>query len=153
MIGHESAEALFEGERLSAQTALTRAGLAPEFTLAPKDVLALINGSTVTLGLAILALHDACLLARNADVAAALSMEAMRGELAAFDERIHLARNQVGQITVAENVRRLLAGSERTSPIARRVQVERLCAARPGCVCVAVHSAGARRRPRRAGFC
>jgi len=123
MIGHESAEAFYRSERMPAQTALTRAGLAPEFTLAPKDVLALINGSTVTLGLAILALHDAWLLARNADVAAALSIEAMRGELAAFDERIHLARNQVGQIAVAENLRRLLAGSERTTEDSRRVRL------------------------------
>ncbi len=123
MIGHERAEAVFQGQRLPARTGLARAGLAPDFTLAPKDVLALINGSTVTLGLAVLALHDAWLLARNADVAAAMSMEAMRGELAAFDPRIHAARNQVGQILVAENVRRLLAGSERTTEGARSVRL------------------------------
>jgi histidine ammonia-lyase len=123
MIGHERAEAFYRGQRMPAREALEHAGLAPEFKLAPKDVLALINGSTVTLGLAVLALHDAWLLARNADVAAALSMEAMRGELAAFDARIHLARNQVGQIAVADNVRRLLLDSERTTEDARRVRL------------------------------
>ncbi len=123
MIGHERAEAYYRGERIPARVALERAGLPMSFTLAPKDVLALINGSTITLGLAVLALHDAWLLARNADVAAALSMEAMRGEMAAFDPRIHQARNQVGQIVVAENIRRLLKDSQRTTEDARRVKL------------------------------
>jgi histidine ammonia-lyase len=123
MIGHDRAEAVYRGKRMPARAALELAGLSPDFKLAPKDVLALINGSTVTLGLAVLALHDAWLLARNADVAAALSMEAMRGELAAFDPRIHVARNQVGQIAVAENVRRLLVSSERTTEDARGVRL------------------------------
>jgi len=123
MVGHEKGEAFFGGERMSAVRALELAGLPTSFKLAPKDVLALINGSTISLATAALALHDAKQLARQADVALALSLEAVRGETAAFDERIHAARNAPGQITVSRNVRAFVAGSERTTEEARRIQL------------------------------
>lgn len=123
MVGHEKAEAFYRGERMPAVQALAAAGLDTEFELAPKDVLALINGSTISLATACLALHDAWSLTRQADVALALSLEAVRGELDAFDERIHLARNAPGQVTVARNVRALTEGSERTVEEARKIQL------------------------------
>ncbi len=70
-----------------------------------------------------LAHADAVQLARTADLALALSMEAMRGELAAFDPRIQKARNSDAQEAVAGNVRRLLAGSQRTTEAARQVRL------------------------------
>ncbi|AZZ53286.1 MULTISPECIES: HAL/PAL/TAL family ammonia-lyase [Rathayibacter] len=123
MVGHEKAEAYHRGVRMPAVEALAAAGLEIEFDLKPKDVLALINGSTISLATACLALHDAWSLTRQADVALALSLEAVRGELDAFDERIHLARNAPGQVDVAANVRALTAGSERTVEDARRIQL------------------------------
>lgn len=123
MIGHERAEAIYKGVRMPAAEALRAAGLAPTFTLGPKDVLGLINGSTVSLGVAILALDDAQSLARHADIALALSLEAMRGQLNAFDARIHRARNSQFQEDVATNVLRLTEGSGRTNEDARRIRL------------------------------
>ncbi|WP_328296170.1 histidine ammonia-lyase [Kineococcus sp. NBC_00420] len=123
MVGHEKGEAFFGGERMPAVRALELAGLETEFVLGPKDVLALINGSTISLATAALALHDAKQLTRQADVALSLSLEAVRGETAAFDERIHTARNAPGQVTVSRNVRAFVASSERTTEVARTVQL------------------------------
>ncbi|MFT4212866.1 MAG: histidine ammonia-lyase [Microbacterium sp.] len=123
MIGHEKAEARYRGERMPARDALVAAGLEPDFALAPKDVLAMINGSTISLASAILSLADAELLARTADVAHALSLEAVRGEKAAYDSRIHAARNAEGQLESSENTRRLIAGSTLTTEDARRVKL------------------------------
>lgn len=122
LIGHPQAECFFQGERMPAQQALERAGIAPtEFPLAAKDGLALINGSTVSLAIAVLAAHDARAALAHADVALALSLEAMRGELAAFDARIHAARPHPGQQASADNLRRIVAGSGRCTTAAREV--------------------------------
>lgn len=121
LVGHPETEAFYQGERLSAQEALIRAGLEPEFEMKAKDVLGMINGCTFTMGMAVLALYDARRVASLADVACALSMEAMRGELGAFDHRIHEARNHPGQIKAASNIRRLLEDSQWTTDAARKV--------------------------------
>lgn len=121
LVGHPQAEAFYQGQRLPARAALEAAGLAPTFELEAKDGLALINGSTVSLALAVLAAHDARHTLAQADIALALSLEAMRGELAAFDPRIHAARPHAGQLRTAENVRRITAGSRRCSEAARQV--------------------------------
>ena len=123
MIGHEKAEAWFDGARLPAREALRAAGLEPEFGLAPKDVLAMINGSTVSLASAVLSLHAADRLAKTADIAHSLTLEAVRGERAAYDDRIQAARNAESQRESAENTRRLIEGSTRTTEDARRVQL------------------------------
>jgi histidine ammonia-lyase len=123
MIGHEQAEAIFCGVRMPAAEALKAAGLPVTFSLGPKDVLGLINGSTVSLGVASLAWDDAMSLVQQADVALALSLEAMRGHLAAFDARIHRARNSKAQEDVAGNVLKLVEGSGRTCDDARRIKL------------------------------
>lgn len=121
LVGHPQAEAFYGGERMAASAALEAAGLVPTFELEAKDGLALINGSTVSLALAVLAAHDAESLLAHADIALSLSLEAMRGELAAFDERIHAARPHHGQQAVAANIRRLTAGSGRCTEAARQI--------------------------------
>jgi histidine ammonia-lyase len=123
MIGHQRAEAIHNGRRMPARAALAAAGLEPTFELKPKDVIAMINGSTISLACAVLALEDAKTLATSADIALALTLEAMRGELAAFDERIHQARNSATQMQVAENVRNIVAGSARTTDEARAIKL------------------------------
>ncbi|MCF7936213.1 MAG: aromatic amino acid ammonia-lyase [Synergistales bacterium] len=124
LIGHDRAEAFYRGERMAAPEALRRAGIAPvRFQLKAKDALALINGTTMFAGMAALACHDALELARQADVATALSLEAVRGELAAFDPRIQKVRRHPGQARVAENVRTLTAESTRTTEEARKVHL------------------------------
>jgi histidine ammonia-lyase len=104
LVGEGEAEYL--GETLPGAEALARAGLAP-VALAAKEGLALINGtqaSTAVLGLAVLAAER---LARAADVAAAMSVDALRGSFHAFEARVHAARPVPGQAASARNLARL----------------------------------------------
>ncbi|MDC7784359.1 histidine ammonia-lyase [Rhodoplanes sp. TEM] len=124
MIGYEKAEAFYQGVRMPAPAALEKAGIAPvRFDLKAKDCLALINGNSLCAAMAALNLHDGERLMKQADVTGALSVEAIRGEQAAFDARIHAARRQPGQITVAGNVRRIMAGTRRSTEGARAVRL------------------------------
>lgn len=104
-------EAVIDGARVPGADALRRAGLAP-LTLAAKEGLALTNGTAVMCALAALASHRAHRLGQSADIAAALSVEALNGTTAAFDERIHRLRPHPQQINCARYLRGLLAGSE-----------------------------------------
>jgi histidine ammonia-lyase len=119
--GFAEAEMIYRGRRLSARDALKEAGLAAEFELHAKDASALINGSTVSLALSVLALEDAKRVLKHADIALALSLECLRGELAAFDPRIHKARPHKGQASSARNVLRLAGDSRRCSEAARKL--------------------------------
>ncbi|HEU4334939.1 MAG TPA: histidine ammonia-lyase, partial [Candidatus Eisenbacteria bacterium] len=91
--------------------ALAKARLKP-YKFRPKEALALVNGTQLMSALLAKALVDAEELLTLADVAGAMSLEAMKGSAAPFDARVHEARAHPGQGTVADNVRRLLAGSE-----------------------------------------
>ena len=90
--------------------ALSRAGLAP-VQLEVKEGLALLNGTQAMSAVGALALHRAQRVARLADVAGAMTLEALRGTPVAFDERIHQARPHSGQIEVAAHLRELLRDS------------------------------------------
>ena len=96
--------------RLSGAEALARAGLAP-VRLAPKEGLALINGTQASTAVLALALVAAERLARAADVVAALSIDVLRGSTRPFEARIHAARPHAGQVLSAANISRLLEGS------------------------------------------
>jgi histidine ammonia-lyase len=122
LIGHDRAEAFYEGQRMPAAEALEAAKMLPvRFQLEAKEGLALINGSTVSLAVGVLASHAARRTLANAEIALALSLEAMRGELAAFDERIQAARPHGGQAITARIVRRLTEESQRCTEKARQV--------------------------------
>ncbi|GMV44828.1 MAG: histidine ammonia-lyase [Pseudomonadota bacterium] len=123
LIGWPQAMATYQGETMPAPQALERAGLEPTFQLKAKDCLALINGNSLCAAMAALVLHDAERQAKQTDAAGALSLEAIRGEQAAFDARIHRARRQKGQVEAAHNVRRLIEGSRRTTEAARSVHL------------------------------
>ncbi len=103
-------EALVDGERLPAADALRRRGLAPH-RLAMKEGLALINGTQYMTARGILAAEDARLILGVAQVAAAMSTEALLGTARAFDPRLHALRPHPGQQVVAANLVALLAGS------------------------------------------
>jgi histidine ammonia-lyase len=90
--------------------ALARAGLEP-VALGAKEGLALLNGTQLMGALAALALADARRLAVSADVIGAMSLEAMLGTGAAFDEGLIGARPHPGQVAVAAHLRALLADS------------------------------------------
>jgi len=95
---------------LSGADALARAGLAP-VTLGPKEGLALINGTQVSTAVLALALSSAEQLTRAADIAAALTIDALRGSIHPFEARIHDARPFRGQRTSAANIEMLMRGS------------------------------------------
>jgi histidine ammonia-lyase len=90
--------------------ALRAAGIAP-VALGPKEGLALINGTQPSTAIAALALLDAERLAGVADVAAALSIDGLRGSTRPFDPRVHAARPFEGQRRSAAIIAGLIAGS------------------------------------------
>ena len=104
-------EAFFNGERLKSDVALQKAQVAP-LQLEVKEGLALLNGTQAMGAVGAIALHRAGKLARLADVAGAMTLEALRGTPVAFDERIHVARPHAAQVAVAAHLRELLAESE-----------------------------------------
>jgi histidine ammonia-lyase len=109
MIGEGLAE--YRGETLPAAEALRRAELAP-LVLEAKEGLTLLNGTQHMTAVGALAILDAEHTCRVADIAGALSLEALKGTVRAFDERVVAARPHPGQIAVAAFLRELLVGSE-----------------------------------------
>ena len=109
LIGHGSV--VYQGKVMPTSEALVKAGMKP-VELQPKEGLALNNGTTVMNAVAALCIVDALTMQKNADIAASMSAEALHAVPYAFDKRTHDLRPQVGQGIVAENMRRLLEGSE-----------------------------------------
>jgi histidine ammonia-lyase len=98
------------GELVDARAALAAAAIEP-VTLAPKEGLALINGTQVSTALALHGLFLAERLLEAAMVTGALALDAARGSDAPFDARVHAVRGQPGQIAAAAIYRELVAGS------------------------------------------
>ena len=103
--------AAFRGEILPGGEAMKRAGIAP-VTLEAKEGLSLLNGTQGMLALLSLALREADILVDTADVAASLSLDALRGSPGAFDARIMHARPYAGATTTARNLAHLNEGSQ-----------------------------------------
>lgn len=108
MIGE--GEAIYKGELMPGRKAMEKAGI-DIVSLTSKEGLALINGTCVMTAVGALALYDAINLVKTADVAAALSLEALRGIKDAFDSRIHTIRPHKGQLKTAGNIMKLTDGS------------------------------------------
>jgi histidine ammonia-lyase len=104
-------EAEVGGAALHGADALAAAGLEP-MELQAKEGLALLNGTQLMAAIGALALTDAGILVRTADVTGAMSLEAMLGTAAAFDESLMWARPHPGQLASAARLRGLLADSE-----------------------------------------
>ena len=98
------------GRPVRAARALERLGLRP-LVLEAKEGISLVNGTQAMLAVGLLALRRAEALVDTADVAGALSLDALRGSPAAFDERLHRARPHPGQLVTARNLARLNQGS------------------------------------------
>jgi len=81
-------------------------------TLEEKEGLALINGTPVMTSIGALSLHDSITALKAAEIACAMSIEALLASKAPLDERIHEARGLGGQIKSAKNLKRLIANSE-----------------------------------------
>jgi histidine ammonia-lyase len=105
-------EAFCEGQRLPAAECLERAGLLP-LKLEAKEGISLLNGTQAMLAIGCLTLHDLDSLFQSAQIAAALTLHALRGTSAAYDERLHAARPHPGQVHSAASLRDLLEGAPR----------------------------------------
>jgi histidine ammonia-lyase len=117
-------EAFYEGERLPGGEALKKAGLKP-VALEAKEGLALLNGTQAMHAVGGLALGRAKQLASVADIAGAMTLEALKGTPTAFDARIHEARPHPGQQAVAKHLLELLRDSEiRQSHVANDPRVQ-----------------------------
>ena len=103
-------EVFYRGQRMPARHALAQADILP-LRLEAKEGLALLNGTQAMGAVGALALARAWRVTRLADLAGAMSLEALRGTPAAFDPRIHQARPHSGQIDAARHLIDLLADS------------------------------------------
>lgn len=103
-------ECLVNNVRTQASRVLDAIGLQP-LRLQAKEGLALINGTQIMTGLGCLLVHDANIVMKNAQIAGAMSLEALRGTAKAFDPKIHELRPYRGQRRCAANIRRLVADS------------------------------------------
>ena len=104
-------EAEYCGDILPGKEALRRAGLTP-VVLAPKEGLALINGTQAMTADGALVVERARNIIETADIVGAASVQALLGSRRPFDERIHAMRPHPGQVACAANMRALLNASE-----------------------------------------
>jgi histidine ammonia-lyase len=106
------AECFYKGERMSTKEAFLNAGITPIKALEAKEGLSLINGTQAMTSIGAFVVYEATLLFNLANVSLGLTMEALRGIIDAYDDRVHQVRGQIGQIQVASDVRKILTGSK-----------------------------------------
>ncbi len=115
-------EAYYQGERLPGKVAMERAGITIP-GLKARDGLAAINGSNLLTAMSAVQLYDMERWLRQAEIAAAMSLEALLANLKPYDERLHKARGFNGAVLSARNIRICLQGSDLyTGKIKQRVQ-------------------------------
>jgi histidine ammonia-lyase len=114
-------EAFYEDMRMPGKDAMTKAGI-PTINLLAKEGLALINGDTLMVGYAALAVYDATQLAKLSDLDIAFTLEGILGVTEAFDNRLQESRGFAGQISSATNIRTLIKDSEILAEPGPRVQ-------------------------------
>ncbi|ABR49288.1 histidine ammonia-lyase [Alkaliphilus metalliredigens QYMF] len=103
-------EATYKGNKMSGKEAMEKAGI-PPVVLSAKEGLALINGTQVMTAIGALLIYDCQKLIKLADIAGALTLEAQRGIIDAFDHKVHRVRPHQGQQQTAQNIVNLVAGS------------------------------------------
>ncbi|MBI2869018.1 MAG: histidine ammonia-lyase [Chloroflexi bacterium] len=111
MMGEGAAE--YQGKVMDSAGALKAAGL-ESLALDFREGVGLVNATAAMTGIAALAVHDARRLVKTAEIAAALSLEALEGMSDTFDERTQAARPHPGQIASAANMRKIIRGSRLT---------------------------------------
>lgn len=114
MMGEGKAE--YKGAIISSKEAMARAGI-EVIELAAKEGLALNNGTQVMTAIGLNVLYDAMNLLKVADIAAAMTMEALNGITKAYDHKVHDVRGQEGQKTAAANILKILDGSQNVGPV------------------------------------
>ncbi|NWG00785.1 MAG: aromatic amino acid lyase [Thermoanaerobaculaceae bacterium] len=104
-------ECIFEGQRMPTRDALAKAGI-PIPGLQARDGLAAINGSNLITGIGCLLLFDTERWAKQAEIAAAMSLEALLANMKPYQAKLHELRGFRGAMRCAENLRRVMAGSD-----------------------------------------
>jgi len=104
-------EAEYKGEIISGKEAMEKAGIKP-VQLDFKEGIALNNGTQLMTAIAALNIHEAENLIEAAEIAAALTMEALLGVSDALEEKVHQVRPHAGQVITAKNMRELISGSK-----------------------------------------
>jgi histidine ammonia-lyase len=104
-------ECFVKGERMPATAALEQVGLAP-IVFEARDGLGTINGSNVLTGIGCLAVYDAERFLLQAEIAAAMTLEALIANMKPYDPRLHELRGYQGAVTSAKNLRQIMAGSD-----------------------------------------
>lgn len=104
-------EVFYGGGRLPSREAFELAGIAVP-GLQARDGLAVINGSNVLTGIGCLAAHDAERFLKMADIAAAMTLDALKANMRPYDARLHELRGFAGAVASAENIRKVLDGSD-----------------------------------------
>lgn len=107
-------EAEYKGSIMTGKEAMEKAGI-PVIQLDAKEGLGLINGTQVLTSTGAIATYDAINLLKVSDIAAALTLEALRGITDAYDERLHVIRAHEGQMATARNMLKLVEGSTYTT--------------------------------------
>lgn len=107
-------EAFYQGERLPGRVAMERAGI-PIPGLEARDGLATINGANVLTAMSALQLYEMERWLKQAEIAAAMSLEALLANLKPYDERLHRLRGFPGAIASARNIMKCIAGSDLTT--------------------------------------
>ena len=107
-------EAFFNGEQLPGSEAMRRAGI--EVTgLQARDGLAAINGSNLLTAMSAIHIFDMERFLKQAEIAAAMSIEALLGNLKPYNTKLHELRGFSGSITSAKNIMKVLEGSDLTT--------------------------------------
>jgi len=116
-----SGQAWYNGELLSGEQAMRRAGI-ERLVLEAKEGLGLTNGTNLMAAAAALGVYAAEKLVHHAEIAAALSFEALLGITSTLDPRLHEANGQPGQVQTADTLRRMLEGSRLVDSRPDRIQ-------------------------------
>ena len=107
-------EAFFEGERLAGHEAMRRAGIEVP-GLQARDGLAAINGSNLLTAMSALHIFDMERLLKQAEIAAAMSIEALLGNMKPYNTKLHELRGFSGAVTSAKNIMKVIEGSDLTT--------------------------------------
>lgn len=107
-------EAFYKGERLAGAEAMKRAGISIP-GLQARDGLAAINGSNLLTAMSALHIYDMERFIKQAEIAAAMSIEALLGNLKPYNTKLHELRGFHGAIASAQNIAKVIAGSDLTT--------------------------------------
>jgi histidine ammonia-lyase len=121
MIGE--AEAYYEGQRMPSRDALARAGI-EVLQLEARDGLAIINGSNLTTGMGALIVYEVERWLKQAEIAAAMTLEALGANLRPYDRRLHELRGHEGAVASAANILQVIAGSDLLVPGKLKIRVQ-----------------------------